>query len=183
MALETVDLFPFTHIFLFFNWRLITLQYCSGFCHTLTWISHGCTCVSHPEPPSHLPPYPYTLAKLYSIVEKAQSKISYSPLFLWKLFVFWLFLRRLWASEDRQVLCFACPFKPNLLASVNGPGNRWRCPGDGRSHLGFLQSTPIPSVPIPKKGNAKECSNYCTIAFISHASKVMLKILQARLQQ
>ena len=37
--------------------------------------------------------------------------------------------------------------------------------------------------PIPKKGNAKECSNYCTIAFISHASKVMLKILQARLQQ
>ena len=38
-------------------------------------------------------------------------------------------------------------------------------------------------IPIPKKGNAKECSNYCTIAFISHASKVMLKILQARLQQ
>ena len=38
-------------------------------------------------------------------------------------------------------------------------------------------------VPIPKKGNAKECSNYCTIALISHASKVMLKILQARLQQ
>ena len=39
------------------------------------------------------------------------------------------------------------------------------------------------SIPIPKKGNAKECSNYCTIALISHASKVMLKILQARLQQ
>ena len=38
-------------------------------------------------------------------------------------------------------------------------------------------------IPIPKKGNAKECSNYCTIAFISHASKVMLKILQARPQQ
>ena len=36
---------------------------------------------------------------------------------------------------------------------------------------------------IPKKSNAKECSNYCTIALISHASKVMLKILQARLQQ
>ena len=36
--------------------------------------------------------------------------------------------------------------------------------------------------PIPKHGNAKECSNYCTIALISHASKVMLKILQARLQ-
>ena len=38
-------------------------------------------------------------------------------------------------------------------------------------------------IPIPKKGNAKECSNYCIIALISHASKVMLKILQARLQQ
>ena len=38
-------------------------------------------------------------------------------------------------------------------------------------------------IPIPKKSNAKECSNHCTIALISHASKVMLKILQARLQQ
>ena len=38
-------------------------------------------------------------------------------------------------------------------------------------------------IPIPKKGNAKECSNYCTIALISHTSKVMLKILQGRLQQ
>ena len=38
-------------------------------------------------------------------------------------------------------------------------------------------------IPIPKKGNAKECSNYYTIALISHASKVMLKILQARLEQ
>ena len=38
-------------------------------------------------------------------------------------------------------------------------------------------------IPIPKKGNAKECSNYCTIALISHASKVILKNLQARLQQ
>ena len=38
-------------------------------------------------------------------------------------------------------------------------------------------------IPIPKKGNAKECSNYHTIAFILHASELMLKILQARLQQ
>ena len=38
-------------------------------------------------------------------------------------------------------------------------------------------------IPIPKKGNAKECSNYCTIALISHTSKVMLKILQAKPQQ
>ena len=39
-----------------FNWRLITLKYC-GFCHTLTWISHGYTCVPYPEPPSYLPPH------------------------------------------------------------------------------------------------------------------------------
>ena len=38
-------------------------------------------------------------------------------------------------------------------------------------------------IPIPKKDNAKECSNYCTIALISHASKVMLKLIQARIQQ
>ena len=38
-------------------------------------------------------------------------------------------------------------------------------------------------IPIPKMGNFKECSNYCTTALISHTSKVMLKILQARLQQ
>ena len=38
-----------------FNWRIITLQYCSYFCHTLTWVSHGCTCVPHPEPPLPIP--------------------------------------------------------------------------------------------------------------------------------
>ena len=43
---------------MYFNWRLITLQSSSGFCHTLTWISHECTCVPHPEPPSHLPSHP-----------------------------------------------------------------------------------------------------------------------------
>ena len=49
-------------IFIFFiSWRLITLQYCSGFCHTLTWISHGFTCIPHPDPPSHLPPHPIPL--------------------------------------------------------------------------------------------------------------------------
>ena len=41
----------------------------------------------------------------------------------------------------------------------------------------------VTNISVPKKGNAKECSNYHTIALISHASKVMLKILQARLQQ
>ena len=53
-----------------------------------------------------------------------------------------------------------------------------------------LQNSPVATglkrsvfIPIPKKGNAKNCSNYRTIVLISHASKVMLKILQAKLQQ
>ena len=47
--------------FVFISWRLITLQYCSGFCHILTWISHGFTCIPHPDPPSHLPLHPIPL--------------------------------------------------------------------------------------------------------------------------
>ena len=47
--------------FIFISWRLITLQYCSGFCHTLTWISCGFTCIPHPDPPSHLPLHPIPL--------------------------------------------------------------------------------------------------------------------------
>ena len=53
--------------FIFISWRLITLQYGSGFCHTLTWISHGFTCVPHPNPPSHLPPHRYTIYQYYSL--------------------------------------------------------------------------------------------------------------------
>ena len=48
----------FLKIFIYFNWRLITLQYCSGFCHTMTRISHGCKCGPHLEPRSHLSPHP-----------------------------------------------------------------------------------------------------------------------------
>ena len=51
----------FFNVFIYFNWRLISLQYCSGFCRTLTWISHGCTCAPHSERPSHLPPHPIPL--------------------------------------------------------------------------------------------------------------------------
>ena len=64
------------------------------------------------------------------------------------------------------LLFFSCDFKINLPVST-------------QKLLGFWMEFYW----IPKKGNAKECSNYHTIALISHASKVMLKILQARLQQ
>ena len=64
----------------------------------------------------------------------------------------------------------------------------WKCYTQYASKFGKLSSGHRPLemsvfIPIPTKGNAKECSNYCTIALISHASKAMLKILQARLQQ
>ena len=49
--LDHLFFFFFNFFKIYFNWKLITLQYCTGFCHTLTWISHGCTCVPHPEPP------------------------------------------------------------------------------------------------------------------------------------
>ena len=60
LSLESRDyaLGAFFFLVNYFNWRLVTLQYCGGFCHTLTWISHGCPCVPHPETPSHLPPRP-----------------------------------------------------------------------------------------------------------------------------
>ena len=48
----TFFVFNFFFPFIFVSWRLITLQYCSGFCHTLTWISHGFTCIPHPDPPA-----------------------------------------------------------------------------------------------------------------------------------
>ena len=54
------------------------------------------------------------------------------------------------------------------------------CQQNGKGPQHWKRST---FISVPKKGNAKECSNYCMIAFISHASKVMLTILQARLQQ
>ena len=64
--------FIFFSPFIFISWRLITLQYCSGFCHTLTWISHGFTCIPHPDPPSHLHPHPILFWKNETILHCAK---------------------------------------------------------------------------------------------------------------
>ena len=77
----------------------------------------------------------------------------------------------------RRISLHGCSSKAQpLLLTLHMPAN--------------LENSAVPQdwkrsvfIPIPKKGNAKECSNYHTIALISHASKLMLKILQARLQQ
>ena len=75
-----------------------------------------------------------------------------------------------------------------LSYSISWKMMLWKCCTQYASKFGKLSSGHRTgkgqfSFPIPKKGNAKECSNYCTIALISHTSKGMLKILQARLQQ
>ena len=74
--------------FIFISWRLITLQYCSGFCHTLTWISHGFTCVPHPDPPSHLGSF---LLEVWI----CNSRFSNFVLTIWRDYstAFWLLLR------------------------------------------------------------------------------------------
>ena len=58
ICLVIVTVPKYFYLFIYFNWRLIILQYCYSFCHTFTWISHGCTCGPHPEAPSHLLPHP-----------------------------------------------------------------------------------------------------------------------------
>ena len=72
---------PETYLFLkffknLFNWRLITLQHYSGFCHTLTWISHGFTCVPHHEPLSQLPSHPIPLGHPSSLALSTMSHAS-----------------------------------------------------------------------------------------------------------
>ena len=74
--------------FIFIGWRLIALQYCSGFCHTLTWNSHGFTFILHPDPPSHLPPHPIPLLHLiltsFCLIENQHSWFPFA-LLLWML--------------------------------------------------------------------------------------------------
>ena len=55
-----VYIIPFVFIYLFFNWRIITLQYCDFFCHTSTWVSHRYTCVPFPSWTPFSPPSPPT---------------------------------------------------------------------------------------------------------------------------
>ena len=76
------------------------------------------------------------------------------------------------------------------ILDYNSNPERWCCESATLNILANLENSAVATglekvsfIPIPKKDNAKECSNYGTIALITHASKVMLKILQARLQQ
>ena len=71
MTLSTMFMFRDTFFFFFFiSWRLITLQYCSGFYYTLTWISHGFTFIPHPDPHPYLPlhPIPLGLPSAFTVI-------------------------------------------------------------------------------------------------------------------
>ena len=81
-------IFFFFFPFIFISWRLITLQHCSGFCHTLTWISHGFTCVPHPDPPSYLLLHPIPLGLPSAI---ALSTCLMHPTWAGDLFHPWLY--------------------------------------------------------------------------------------------
>ena len=77
----------------------------------------------------------------------------------------------------------------NSSWAISNP-KRWCCESAALNMPANLENSAVPQdwkrsvfIPVPKKGNAKECSNYCVIALIPHTSKVMLKILQVRLQQ
>ena len=77
-----------------FNWRLITLQYCVDFCHTLTWISHVCTCFPLPKSPCHLPPHPnplgcpsaLTLSALFHASNLDWWSISYTVTYMFQCY-------------------------------------------------------------------------------------------------
>ena len=90
----TLVSFFFFNQFIYFNWKLITLQYCGGFSHTLPWISHGCTCVPHPEAPSHLPPHPIplgcpsapALSALFHTLNLDWSSISHMVIYMFQCY-------------------------------------------------------------------------------------------------
>ena len=127
--------------------------------------------------------------------------ISFSNAWKWKvkvksLSLVWLFSTPRTAAYQaplsmgfsRQEYWSGLPL-PSRRWAISSP-KRWYCESAALNMLANLENSAVTTgpekvsfIPIPKKGNAKECSNYHTIALISHASKVMLKILQTRLQQ
>ena len=98
--------FHFFFSFIFISWRLITLQYCSGFWHTLTWISHGFTCIPHPDPPSHLPLHPIPLANTFLCSEECKSE-------------------GFWTGSQSS-----CPIGRGIALETEGEGDKWKPVGN-----------------------------------------------------
>ena len=111
--------------FSYFNWRLITLQYGSGFCHTLTWISHWCTCVPNPEPTSHLPPHPipqgHPSAPALSTLSHASNldwlSVSHMIIYMFQCYSFKSSCSRLLPQSPKVCVSFAVLHKGSSLPS------------------------------------------------------------------
>ena len=105
---------------IYFNWKLINLQYCGGFCHTLTWISHGCTCIPLSWDPSHFLPHPIPLG--------CPSALALSALFHASSLD--------WSSVSRVVIYM---FQCYSLTSSH-PRLLWQSPKVCSLHVSFLLS-------------------------------------------
>ena len=100
--------FFFFFSFIFISWKLITLQYCSGFCHTLTWISHGFTCVPHPNPPLRLLPPSPAHPSGSSQCTSPEHLSHASSLGWWSvspLIVYLFQCCSLWTAESKSLFC------------------------------------------------------------------------------
>ena len=105
-------------LFIYFNWRLIMLQYHGGFCNTLTLISHGCTCVPHPELPSHLPPHPIplgypsapTLSALFHALNLDWSSISHMAIYMFQCYSLKSFHPHLLPWSPKVCSLYVCLF-------------------------------------------------------------------------
>ena len=114
----TTFLFFFFNSFIYFNWRLVTLQYCGGFCRTLTLISHGCTCVTHPKLPSHLSPLPIplgcpsalALSALFHASNLDWSSISHMVIYMIQCYSLKSFHPRLLPQSSKVCSLYLCLF-------------------------------------------------------------------------
>ena len=109
-----------------FNWRLITLRYCVDFCHTLTWISHVCTCFPLPKSPCHLPPHPNPLG--------CPSALTLSALFHasnldWWLVHIWYYTHFIAILSNHPTLSFSQRVQKSIL---------FICVSFAVSHIGSL---------------------------------------------
>ena len=124
---------------IYFNWRLITLQYCSGFCHTLIWISHGFTCVPHPEPPFDIPAHQRPSRKAYVARRRApalsKDKCPWRGCWLlWKCLVI------------TQAFCTSLQSYPTLCDPMD-------CSPPSSSIQGILQARIQSGLPCPPPGD------------------------------
>ena len=165
---------------IYFNWRLIALQYCGGFCHTLTWIRHGCTCVPHPEPPSHLPPHPipqgHPSAPALSILSHASNlgwrSISHMVIYLFQCYSLKSSHPRL-LPQSLQYPCLEIPRTPE----PGGLQSMWL---QNQTQLSmhtilYLLNTSLQSLPWYSCGVLPVCVRLC-FQVNSHSEVLEIKI-------